>query len=82
MNLKMAKKQLIALSANLGAEKLANNIIDYENVIKLIKRKAEDDESMVNNFIIGYSVGSCGNNGRIDKIINYDTDESYYICWY
>lgn len=80
--LQVTKKQLKAIANQLKAEVIAKNIYNYENVIYDTVVQYHNDGISAGNEIIAYSAGIYGNNGRIDKIINYDTHDYYFVCYY
>ena len=79
-NRQIAKKQLKELAINLEARKLGSNVFAYENALYYLLKSYIDNDVHACNYMIAYSSGVCGNNGRIDKIVT--DNEEFYICWY
>ena len=79
-NRQMTKKQLKELAINLEARKLDSNVFKYENALYYLLKSYIDNDVNASNYMIAYSAGVYGNNGRIDKIVT--DNEEFYVCWY
>ena len=79
-NRQITKKQLKALAINLEAIKLSSDVYNYENYIHYLLKSYNDIDVNACNYMIAYSAGVYGNNGRIDKIVS--DNEEFYVCWY
>ena len=79
-NRQITKKQLKALAINLEARKLADNVYKYENNIYVLLKSYNEIDVNACNYMIAYSAGVYGKNGRIDKIVT--DNEEFYVCWY
>lgn len=79
---RLTKKQLIALATRLNAKVIAKDIEQYGNALHELISDYYTNGHQVYSEIVAYCAGFHENTGRVDKIIDFDTNECYFVCWY